>query len=176
MKDTPLRHVAALLRVAVGRATLALGVCLALVVGSLAFAGPATQQRGPHTVYLPVVRGGQGAGTPTTPTPTTPTPTTPTPSERGARFLEPTIKHNSADLALDSAGAMHAAYVHFIPNADNPRAVYTFCTAGPSGCGSAAAASGSIKLSRLSTGPVFTMRRSHYTSAFPKQWLQMLVL
>jgi hypothetical protein len=138
MKFAPRGRVSALFRTAPGRALLALGALLALLAGPLAFAAPAAQQRGPHTVYLPVVRGGQGAGTPV-PTPPTPTPPTPTPAVRGARFLEPTIKHASADLALDANGGMHAAYAHFIPNAEHPRAVYTFCTAGPSGCADAAA-------------------------------------
>jgi hypothetical protein len=131
-------------RAALRRVLLALSACLALVAGSLALAAPVAQQRGPNTVFLPLVRGGQSAGkpnTPVTPTPVSPTPVSPTPvpNQRGARFLEPVIKHNSADLALDSAGGMHAAYVHFVPTAENPRAVYTFCTAGPSGCGSATA-------------------------------------
>lgn len=131
----------------VNRVLLALGAILALLGSSLAFAAPAAQQRDPHTVYLPLVRGGQGTApgpgpttpVPPTPVPPTPVPPTPVPPQRGARFLEPVLKHASADLALDANGGMHAAYAHFIPNAEHPRAVYTFCTADPSGCADAAA-------------------------------------
>lgn len=105
-----------------------LGGCLALLAGSLAFAAPAPQQAGPTTIYLPLVRGGQGDAPPT-----------PTPAQRGARFLEAQLKNHSADVAIDGAGGIHAAYAHYTPSAENPRAVYTFCTAGPSGCAGAAA-------------------------------------
>ncbi len=133
------------LRGAWTRALLALGACLALLGGSLALA----QQGGPNTIYLPLIRGGGGQTQPTpsptqpTPGPTQPTPSptqpTPAPVLSGARFLEQQIKNYSADVAIDAAGGIHAAYAHFIPTAENPRAVYTFCTAGPSACGSAAA-------------------------------------
>lgn len=131
MKIRPTRPAA--LRALLGRALLALGACLALLGGPLALAGPQAQPGGPNRLYLPMLRGGQGGGTPTPPPPT------PGPGASGARFLEPQIKHASADLALDGAGAMHAAYVHFTPAAENPRAVYTFCAAGPAACAGAAA-------------------------------------
>lgn len=139
MKFSSLRHAAAL-RAALGRALLALGACLALLGGSLALAAPAAQQQGPHAVYLPLVRtlGGAAPG-PQQPGPEQPGPEQPAPAVRGALFLERQLKHASADVAVDAAGGMHAAYVHFIPTAENPRAVYTFCAAGPAGCGAAAA-------------------------------------
>jgi hypothetical protein len=145
MKPSP--HRTAALRAAIGRALFALGACLALVCGSLAFAAPAAQQGGPFTVHLPLVRGGQGSaptpgpGQPSpTPGPGDPTPTpdepTPAPEQRGGLFIEQQVKNYSADVELDSAGGMHMAYAHFIPNAENPKAVYAFCTAGPSACAS----------------------------------------
>lgn len=120
-------------RATLRRVLLAVSACLTLVASSLTLAAPLAQQPGPTSVYLPLIRGGQGAGDPDAPV--TPTPV---PDQRAARFLEPTIKHASAALALDSAGGMHAAYAHFLPTAENPRAVYTYCTVGPAGCGSAA--------------------------------------
>jgi hypothetical protein len=146
MKPARPRRTIAALRTAWGRALLALGACLALLGGSLALAAPVAQQGGPNTLYLPLARGGSGpAPSPTQPVPSptqpVPSPTTPPPPpvQSGARFLEQQIKHNSADVAIDAAGGMHAAYAHFIPTAENPRAVYTFCSAGPSACGNAAA-------------------------------------
>ncbi|HMQ29485.1 MAG TPA: hypothetical protein PKD53_02105 [Chloroflexaceae bacterium] len=142
MKFRPLRHAADALWEALGRALLALVGLLALLGGSLALAAPTAQQQQPqaaYAVYLPMVRGG-GARSPNQPGPApSPSPSPAPPTQRGARFLEPQIKHASADVALDSAGGMHAAYAHFIPSAENPRAVYTFCKAGPSGCAGASA-------------------------------------
>lgn len=133
----PARHARtfAALRSVRARALLAFVACLACLSGSLALAAPAAQQGGTYTVYLPLARGGSGSTTPGQPTPTEPS----APVVSGARFLEGQIKHNSADVAVDAAGGMHAAYVHFVPNVENPRAVYTFCVAGPAGCGSASA-------------------------------------
>lgn len=115
-------------------ALLAIVAGLAIFGGSLAQAGPPAQTASTHTVYLPFVRGGAGAGGgPSEPGPG------PAPSQRGARFFEAQIKTASADLAIDAAGTMHAAYAHFVPTAENPRAVYSFCSGGPAACASDAA-------------------------------------
>lgn len=117
-----------IVRSTLGRALLTLGAAILLIGQSLGLAAPAGQL-GPYAVYLPVTH---GAGSATTPPP-------PAPGQRGARFLEAQTRHASADIAIDAASGMHAAYAHYIPSAENPRAVYTFCTAWPGGCASAAA-------------------------------------
>jgi hypothetical protein len=53
---------------------------------------------------------------------------------KGAFFFNKEIKNNSADVEIDARGVMHAAYAYFVPNAEHPRAVYTFCTGGASVC------------------------------------------
>lgn len=87
----------------------------------------AAQADKPYSVFLPLAR---NAGT------TTPPP--PPPGGKGSLFLNKAIKNASADVAVDARGGMHAVYAHFIPDADNPRAVYAYCPAPASNCASAA--------------------------------------
>jgi hypothetical protein len=110
-----------LLQSSVGKALLALGVGLALLYSSLAVAAPLPQDS-PHATFLPLAQNGQTGTTP------------PPPVRKGAFFLNKQIKNNSADVAVDALGGMHAAYAHFVPLAEHPKAVYTFCGAGESAC------------------------------------------
>jgi hypothetical protein len=130
MNHPRMRRITALLQTICGKAVVALGACLALLVSSLAQAAPAPQAAGQYAAYLPFMQIGRPSAPPTTPAPV---------QGQGALFLNKQIKNNSADVAVDSAGGMHAAYAHFISNAENPKAIYTFCTAGASACANPAA-------------------------------------
>ncbi len=43
----------------------------------------------------------------------------------GSLYLMPDIKGASASAQVDASGGMHAAFVHFVPLAENPAAVYS---------------------------------------------------
>lgn len=106
---------------------------------SVVAASPVGQAaNGPFKVFLPMTRGNIAAS-PTTPGPTTPPAPTPPPTTTASFFLNKQIKNNSADIEIDARGGMHAAYAHFVPTVEDPRAVYTFCTDGTSACTNAGA-------------------------------------
>ena len=73
-------------------------------------------------LYLPLVmRGGP--------------PVPPPPPARGALYIDKTVKAASAASAVDASGGMHAAYRHFIPDAERPPAVYAYCPPPADQCG-----------------------------------------
>lgn len=87
-------------------------------------------------IFLPMVVSAQAAPPP----PTTPT-TSPTPPQQGsggALYPMTAIKTASAAARVDTNGVMHAAFVHFVPQADKPAAVYGVCAAGGNDCTNAA--------------------------------------
>jgi hypothetical protein len=96
---------------------------------------PAPRPVGP--VFLPLLASSK-ATPPTTPPPPTAPPTTPPPGGQGALYPMPTIKTASAAARVDANGVMHTAFVHFVPQADKPAAVYGVCRAGGNGCAQAA--------------------------------------
>ena len=51
-------------------------------------------------------------------------------ADRRGLFLRPDGKSAAADIAIDPAGHLHAAFVHYDPDAENPPAVYAACKAG----------------------------------------------
>ncbi|HWQ14453.1 MAG TPA: hypothetical protein VNL77_16755 [Roseiflexaceae bacterium] len=81
-------------------------------------------------IYLPLAAGGKGPGQPGDPG----QPGNPGPVTRGAFFFNREAKNNSADVAIDAAGGMHAAYAYFTAHVEHPPAVYTYCPGPASAC------------------------------------------
>jgi hypothetical protein len=50
------------------------------------------------------------------------------PSTAGSIFLNRTVKTASASTAIDGSGGYHVAYIHYVPEAEHPPAVYGFCS------------------------------------------------
>ena len=74
---------------------------------------------GGRSVYLPLVGTGSAAqpGQPQLPgQPQQPG----QPQSKGAFFFNREAKNNSADVAVDGSGGMHAAYAYFTPDAEHP--------------------------------------------------------
>jgi hypothetical protein len=92
------------------------------------------QSQATTRIYLPMLRGEERI-----PDNQPPPPPPPPPADRGAFFLNTAIANNSADVAVDANGGMHTAYAHFVPTAENPRAVYSFCLGGAAACAQPAA-------------------------------------
>ncbi|HVG49444.1 MAG TPA: hypothetical protein VM899_15075 [Rubellimicrobium sp.] len=57
-------------------------------------------------------------------------------ADRAGFFAESERATASADLALDGAGGLHMAYVHWEPTAEGAEAVYATCATGPEACAS----------------------------------------
>lgn len=55
-------------------------------------------------------------------------------TQRAGHFAEPARSTASADIAVDAAGGLHMAYVHYEPSAEGASAVYAFCAGGPEAC------------------------------------------
>lgn len=89
-----------------------------------------------HFVFLPFVRNSQKKSEPpVTPPPTIPvtvTPPTVTPPPTpaaGGIFLDRTVKTASAAVVMDKNGGQHTAYIHYLPSAEDPPAIYGYCGA-----------------------------------------------
>lgn len=99
----------------------------------------AAQSADEPRMYLPIVGngtgtgGGHGGGNGGGPTDPGPQP------ERGGLFFNQAVKNNSADIEVDAAGGMHAAYGYFTPDAEHPPAVYTYCPGPARACADPAA-------------------------------------
>lgn len=96
--------------------------------GTANAASSATEtQAGKSKIFVPMARSIRASTTPP-----------PTETGKGALYLSKAIKTASASSEVDAAGGMHAAFVHFVPLADHPAAVYGVCSPGGDRCGSAA--------------------------------------
>jgi hypothetical protein len=113
-----------------------LAALVALLISMPTFAAPAAPagaplpQAGEPAIYVPLASNGKpGAGNQQPPPPPPPPPT------GGSFFVTTQIRTNSAAIAVDGQGGMHMAFTFFIPDAENPPAVYGYCPPLPNaGC------------------------------------------
>ena len=131
--------------------TLGLALLVALLISAVASTGGAAhaatvkpaaapdqeplQASAVMSMYIPLVATGGTRQTP--PASPAPQPAPPSPAS-GALYLNRGVKTASASAAVDASGGMHAAYVHFVPGAEHPPAVYTSCSGGAARCADAA--------------------------------------
>lgn len=137
---------------------LIIAACLGL---AFAFTLRPARAQGP-TVFLPLVVKSGGTTQP------------PPQPVQGAFFVEPNTRTANAAIAVDKQGGMHLAYSYFLPDTENPAAVYRYCSQ-PANCATLANWPGvqmlnfvnEVQLALTPSGQPRLLVRTNSTSASP---------